>query len=96
MRTEQIILGLVSHEPHFTLLREEVKFGGRNQKGGGGKQTFHLFSLKLFREYLHLEFSQLQVATVYGVFVVFIWWLVRFFVVGVFTFVLVVFWGVSF
>ncbi|XP_014661777.1 PREDICTED: 5'-3' exoribonuclease 1-like [Priapulus caudatus] len=27
-----IILGLVSHEPHFSLLREEVKFGGKSQK----------------------------------------------------------------
>jgi 5'-3' exoribonuclease 1 len=28
-----IMLGLLSHDPHFCLLREEVKFGG----GGGGK-----------------------------------------------------------
>ena len=27
-----IVLGLLSHEPHFSLLREEVKFGGRNSK----------------------------------------------------------------
>jgi len=28
----QMMLGLASHEPHFSLLREEVKFGGK-QKG---------------------------------------------------------------
>ena len=28
----QIMLGLVSHEPHFSLLREEVKFGNRGSK----------------------------------------------------------------
>lgn len=31
----QIILGLVSHEPRFALLREEVKFG-KNQKVSSG------------------------------------------------------------
>lgn len=30
----QIILGLVSHEPRFTLLREEVKFGKQSKKVG--------------------------------------------------------------
>lgn len=28
----QIMLGLASHEPHFSLLREEVRFGGKQQK----------------------------------------------------------------
>jgi 5'-3' exoribonuclease 1 len=27
-----IMLGLLSHEPHFALLREEVKFGGKKGK----------------------------------------------------------------
>lgn len=32
-----IMLGLLSHDPHFCLLREEVKFGpAKKGKGGGG------------------------------------------------------------
>lgn len=32
-----IMLGLLSHDPHFCLLREEVKFGPKGKgKGGGG------------------------------------------------------------
>ena len=27
-----MMLGLTSHEPHFSLLREEVRFGGRKSK----------------------------------------------------------------
>ena len=27
-----MMLGLASHEPHFSLLREEVRFGGKNQQ----------------------------------------------------------------
>lgn len=32
-----IMLGLLSHDPHFCLLREEVKFGPSAKKKGGGK-----------------------------------------------------------
>ena len=32
-----IMLGLLSHDPHFCLLREEVKFGGGGGKSGKGK-----------------------------------------------------------
>ena len=28
----QIMLGLVSHEPHFSLLREEVRFGKQSKR----------------------------------------------------------------
>jgi 5'-3' exoribonuclease 1 len=34
-----VMLGLLSHDPHFCLLREEVKFGGGGSKGGKGKAT---------------------------------------------------------
>ena len=29
---QQMMLGLATHEPHFSLLREEVKFGGKNSQ----------------------------------------------------------------
>ena len=32
-----IMLSLLSHDPHFCLLREEVKFGPSSKKMGGGK-----------------------------------------------------------
>ncbi len=38
-----IMLGLLSHDPHFCLLREEVKFGPASKKKGGTKCA--LFSL---------------------------------------------------
>ncbi|KAI0028225.1 hypothetical protein K488DRAFT_89959 [Vararia minispora EC-137] len=42
-----IMLGLLSHDPHFCLLREEVKLESIN---------FYLLHLSLLREYLDLEF----------------------------------------
>ncbi|KAH7907684.1 exonuclease II [Hygrophoropsis aurantiaca] len=54
-----IMLGLLSHDPHFCLLREEVKFGpARKTKGGSSpeSQTFYLLHLSLLREYLDREF----------------------------------------
>lgn len=62
-----IVLGLCSHEPHFSLLREEVKF----LKPKADKKTatrtvnpdvitFHLLHLSLLRDYLDLEFSELK------------------------------------
>src|SRR5438270_3402613 len=57
-----IMLGLLSHEPHFALLREEVSFGRARKKGGGSTpeaQNFYLMHLSLFREYLDAEFSTL-------------------------------------
>lgn len=54
-----IMLGLLSHDPHFCLLREEVKFGPARKKGGGSLESlnFYLLHLSLLREYLDLEFS---------------------------------------
>ncbi|KAK9462112.1 exoribonuclease [Lipomyces oligophaga] len=55
-----IMLGLVSHEPHFALLREEVTFGRKEQKKDLFHQNFFLLHLSLVREYLELEFASLQ------------------------------------
>jgi len=33
-----IMLGLLSHDPHFCLLREEVKFGPASKKKGGNSR----------------------------------------------------------
>lgn len=59
-----IMLGLTSHEPHFALLREEVKFGGRKDKNKRPvtpeETTFHLLHLSLLREYIDYEFSSLR------------------------------------
>ncbi|KAG0260553.1 hypothetical protein BG011_001826 [Mortierella polycephala] len=58
-----IMLGLLSHEPHFALLREEVTFGKSNKKKTGiDTQNFFLMHLSLLREYLDLEFNSLQEA----------------------------------
>ncbi|KAK5821234.1 exoribonuclease [Linnemannia elongata] len=56
-----IMLGLLSHEPHFALLREEVTFGRTNKKKGSiDTQNFFLMHLSLLREYLDMEFNTLQ------------------------------------
>jgi 5'-3' exoribonuclease 1 len=57
-----MMLGLVTHEPHFALLREEVTFGRKSKapKQKGSAPTFFLFHLSLFREYLNLEFENLK------------------------------------
>ena len=61
-----IMLGLVSHEPHFTLLREIVDFGGGFQRNDNAlkavtkftKQSdFQLLHLSILREYLAIEFG---------------------------------------
>ncbi|WWC90706.1 uncharacterized protein L201_005643 [Kwoniella dendrophila CBS 6074] len=55
-----IMLGLLSHDPHFCLLREEVTFGRKSKKTTGLANTnFYLLHLSLLREYLDLEFSSL-------------------------------------
>jgi len=62
----QIMLGLTTHEPHFSLLREEVRFTGKNsQKRSTAPEetTFHLLHLSLMREYLEFEFGELRVWT---------------------------------
>ncbi|KAI4163652.1 MAG: hypothetical protein LQ342_002686 [Letrouitia transgressa] len=57
-----IMLGLLSHDPHFCLLREEVAFGRQNQKKSKEleRQNFYLMHLCMVREYLELEFQELQ------------------------------------
>ncbi|KAJ3213714.1 hypothetical protein HDU67_002555 [Dinochytrium kinnereticum] len=59
-----ILLGLLSHEPHFALLREEVTFGKGKKKTGAtsnpDNQNFYLMYLSIFREYLDMEFSPLK------------------------------------
>ena len=61
-----IMLGLVSHEPHFTLLREIVDFSGGFNRNSNALKTvtkftkesdFQLLHLSILREYLHLEFN---------------------------------------
>ena len=61
-----IMLGLVTHEPHFTLLREVVNFGfGQNSKNTlktvmrfTKQSDFQLLHLSVLREYLSLEFCK--------------------------------------
>lgn len=57
-----IMLGLLSHDPHFCLLREEVTFGRQSQKKSKEleHQNFHLMHLCMVREYLELEFQELR------------------------------------
>ncbi|XP_044288700.1 5'-3' exoribonuclease 1 isoform X3 [Varanus komodoensis] len=57
-----IMLGLTSHEPHFSLLREEVRFGGKKSQRACAPEetTFHLLHLSLMREYIDYEFSPVK------------------------------------
>lgn len=57
-----IMLGLLSHDPHFCLLREEVTFGrqAKTKSKELEHQNFYLLHLCLVREYLELEFQELQ------------------------------------
>ncbi|KAJ6438471.1 exonuclease [Purpureocillium lavendulum] len=57
-----IMLGLLSHDPHFCLLREEVTFG-RASKAKSKElehQNFYLLHLCMVREYLEMEFQELE------------------------------------
>ena len=57
-----IMLGLLSHDPHFCLLREEVTFGRATSKKSKEleHQNFYLMHLCIVREYLGLEFQELK------------------------------------
>ena len=59
-----VMLGLLSHDPHFCLLREEVKFGGGGGGGGGkggkGKSPRCVYFLSFFRFFFQsLKFNPL-------------------------------------
>ncbi|XP_055638720.1 5'-3' exoribonuclease 1 [Toxorhynchites rutilus septentrionalis] len=56
-----IMLGLCTHERHFSLLREEVKFGKNVKKTTVVEEMrFYLLHLTLMREYLELEFAPVR------------------------------------
>ncbi|RKF54038.1 5'-3' exoribonuclease 1 [Golovinomyces cichoracearum] len=57
-----IMLGLLSHDPHFCLLREEVTFGraSKSKSKELEHQKFYLTHLCIVREYLELEFQELR------------------------------------
>lgn len=57
-----IMLGLLSHDPHFCLLREEVTFGraSKSKSKELEHQNFHLLHLCIVREYLEMEFQELK------------------------------------
>lgn len=57
-----IMLGLLSHDPHFCLLREEVTFGraSKTKSKELEHQNFYLMHLSIVREYLELEFQELK------------------------------------
>lgn len=57
-----IMLGLLSHDPHFCLLREEVTFGRQSKAKSKDleHQNFYLMHLCIVREYLELEFQELK------------------------------------
>lgn len=63
-----IMLGLLSHDPHFSLLREEVTFGRASQKKSKEleHQKFYLMHLCIVREYLELEFQELKSPSALG------------------------------
>ncbi|KAK9468253.1 XRN 5'-3' exonuclease N-terminus-domain-containing protein [Lipomyces arxii] len=56
-----IVLGLLTHEPHLTILRERAKFiQVKERPADFYNQKFYLLHLSLFREYLELEFRDVN------------------------------------
>lgn len=55
-----IILGLCTHELHFVILREEVKFTKSTKRSSLEETRFILLHLSLLREYIELDFKELQ------------------------------------
>lgn len=58
-----MMLGLVSHVPHFTLIREKMRFSKRGRKipklrgVSSDADEFHLLEISLLRDMLYLEFT---------------------------------------
>ncbi|KFY21468.1 hypothetical protein V493_07370 [Pseudogymnoascus sp. VKM F-4281 (FW-2241)] len=63
-----IMLGLLSHDPHFCLLREEVTFGRQSKTKSKEleHQNFYLMHLCIVREYLEIEFQELKEPGIMG------------------------------
>lgn len=56
-----IMLGLLSHDPHFAILREEVLFGPSQKMSKElTEQNFFLLHLSIVREYLEMEFDGIE------------------------------------
>lgn len=59
-----IMLGSVSHEPYFSLLREEVKYVKTKttdkKSTSPEKINFYLLHLSILRDYLEIEFSEIK------------------------------------
>eukprot|EP00462_Mataza_sp_D1_P018545 CAMPEP_0175137042 /NCGR_PEP_ID=MMETSP0087-20121206/9601_1 /TAXON_ID=136419 /ORGANISM="Unknown Unknown, Strain D1" /LENGTH=1555 /DNA_ID=CAMNT_0016419845 /DNA_START=44 /DNA_END=4711 /DNA_ORIENTATION=- len=82
-----IMLALVSHEPHFALLREEVLFGNAAQKGLPRNalknlDVFQFLHISLLREYLEFEFTSSELGFPFDLERVIDDWVVLGFLVG--------------
>uniref|UniRef100_A0A8C5I5E4 5'-3' exoribonuclease 1 n=1 Tax=Gouania willdenowi TaxID=441366 RepID=A0A8C5I5E4_GOUWI len=80
-----VMLGLTSHEPNFSLLREEVRFGGKKSQKritAPEETTFHLLHLSLMREYIDYEFSPLKLGSNYDLERIIDDWILMGFLVG--------------
>jgi len=82
-----LMLGLCTHDPHFSLLREEVRFGGKKSQAKSRtptaeETTFHLLHLSLLREYLDYEFQELKKLDFYNIENIIDDWVMMGFLVG--------------
>lgn len=84
-----IMLGMCSHEPHFSLLREEVKFlrtktvkKVTTRSVNPDVITFYLLHLSLLRDYLDHEFEELKALPFYNLEHIIDDWILMSFLVG--------------